>query len=191
MARLYVDKDLLVSEFRAKLIEQIHDSQKELESDIRRNITFHEYEPDVSTELEDLREKLIIHIKGNAALLFDSYGSGSLMDWQNNPLIGEYLADEAWNPHRSLSDTTIRGRPAGAYTDVFGNERVSSGALEGQPLEGRKISNKSGTGRTYTIEPREGTHAIELAIKWYKENLPSMISNAYKNMNFSKCMVYR
>ena len=66
--------------------------------------------------------------------LMTEWGSGSLAD-TSNPAWDEYTRSEYWNPARDPGRHTIRGRPAGEYTDLDNQQRVSSGGREGINLE--------------------------------------------------------
>ena len=192
--RLHTDKNLLIQEFKSKLMAEVENSRHQLENDIKTK--FGSVTPmgkiELDTYVETVNKKIRIYIDGNAITLFNNYGSGSLMDVNNNALINEYIGFEKgsnWNPHRSVSDTTIRGRPEGEYIDIFGKKRKSKGNREGEPLEGEVIRTKSGY--ELRIEPREPSHAIEYGISWFVVQLPDLVERAIHNMDFAKCLTYR
>ena len=66
--------------------------------------------------------------------LITEWGSGSLAD-TSNPAWDEYTRSGYWNPARDPGRHTIRGRPAGEYTDLDNQQRVSSGGRAGINLE--------------------------------------------------------
>lgn len=71
---------------------------------------------------------------GGIGALTTEWGSGSLAD-TSNPAWDDYVKSKYWNPARDPAKHTIRGRPAGEYTDLDGETRVSSGKWEGRNLE--------------------------------------------------------
>lgn len=190
--RLYVDKNIIIQEFKKTFIEELKKSESRLKSEI---------EPKFATgigrkrgqifieNIEDLNNKIIASISANIEALMDNYGTGSKMDL-SNPLLSEYIASDAWNSYRSRSDTRIRGRDAGSYTNVFGEIVESSGAFAGQVLENRKI--KSENGGYIEIKPQDPSHAIEEVMKWYMQDwLPIIFNNAVNNTNFLKGFIYK
>lgn len=188
MSRLYVDKNLMVKEFKTKLLSQIKLISKQIESDMQSNTTFDKAL--VKTVVKEIEDKIVLYIDGNDEFLLDNYGSGSLMDTKNNALIDEYIGNDNWNPHRSKSDTTIRGRDAGEYTDIFGNKKTSSGSMAGDDIEGLKIIDET-TGGWIAIQPRYPSHLVEAAIEEFKVRCKSILNKAYDNMDFSKCLIYK
>ena len=90
--------------------------------------------------------------------VMDEYGKGSLMD-QNNPFLQEYKGGELWNPARK--DSVIRGRPAGSYTNIFGEKVSSQGKAEGRNLE--RIADATGN---VDFMPHPPSHAMETAMRW-------------------------
>lgn len=188
MARLYMDKNLVINEFKANIIKQVNLLQSELKSDIEKSISSEGKKngAQVETKIDQLKDEIIIKVIGNAMFLFDNYGSGSKMDIKNNALIDEYIDSEYWNHYRSRSDTSIRGRDKGKYRTIFDKDaRESSGDLANFIIEGFELSDGS------RITATEPSHALETAIAWYKVNLPKALATAYKNIDFSKCIVYK
>lgn len=202
MGRLYVDKSLMVNEFVSKLKEQLDivakQIQLELMNSVNRNDDGHTKMRDAEAKayaeiVADIKSKLVIYIDGNNEFLFDNYGSGSLMDTKNNALIDEYIGNDKndnWNHYRSRSDTTIKGRDAGDYIDIFGNPRTSSGSMAGDDIEGLKIIDET-TGGWIAIQPRYPSHLVEAAIEEFKVRCKSILNKAYDNMDFSKCLIYK
>lgn len=199
--RLYLDENLLVQEFKEKVIKEIDNSREKLENDIKSKMgtgdfSTWNYGPGQkygnikTTELKVVQDTIKFYVDANAIALYDNYGSGSKMDVENNPLIGEYIANGNWNPHRSMSDTRIKGRPPGEYTDIFGKKRFSGGSFEGVDLEGLRIYDNE-TGGYIVIKPHEPSHAIEYGLAWYEMEFPNILNRAIKNMNFSKCFSYK
>lgn len=197
--RLYLDNNLLIQEFKNKLYNEIDNSRERLEADIKSKmgssstlmtLGLAQSSGELKTSLEFVRNKIRLYVDGNAITLFNNYGSGSLMDVEGNALIDEYINGDNWNPYRSKSDTRIKGRPEGIYTDIFGRTRYSTGLFAGKNLEGVEIYNED-TGGYVMIEPQAPSHAIEYGLAWYIVELPELIENAIYKMDFSKCFSYK
>lgn len=190
--RLYVDKNVIIQEFKKAFIKELKKSEPRLKSEIESKFAtgIGRKRGEISIEdIKDLNNEIIASISANAEALMDNYGTGSKMDL-SNPLLSEYIASDAWNRYRSRSDTTIRGRDAGSYTNVFGEIVESSGAFAGQVLENRKI--KSENGGYIEIKPQDPSHAIEEGMKWYMQDwLPIIFNNAVNNTNFLKGFIYK
>lgn len=71
---------------------------------------------------------------GGMQALITEWGSGSLAD-TSNPAWDEYTRSGYWNPARDPDRHTIRGRPAGEYTNLDNESRHSSGGREGLDIE--------------------------------------------------------
>lgn len=194
--RLYMDENLVIKEFKKRIFEEIKNSRPKLEEMIRARIDSGDSNfkvgQDVQTSIEQIENTIILYVEGNALVLFNNYGSGSLMDVDDNALIDDYIGNkDYWNHYRSRSDTTIRGRDAESYTDIFGNPRTSSGSLAGQPLEGRRVSGKNNAG-SILIEPTHPTNAIEIGVAWYMADLfDDIFARAIDKMDFSSCFSYK
>jgi hypothetical protein len=85
--------------------------------------------------------------------IMDSYGTGSLMDTENEYL-EEYMKSEFWNKYRG-SDTTIRSRERGKYSNIFGEDQYSPSNVPGIDLE---AAGKA--------KPTPPSHAIKTALRW-------------------------
>lgn len=190
--RLYVDKNVIIQEFKKAFIKELKKSEPRLKSEIESKFAtgIGRKRGEISIEdIKDLNNEIIASISANAEALMDNYGTGSKMDL-SNPLLSEYIASDAWNRYRSRSDTTIRGRDAGSYTNVFGEIVESSGAFAGQDLENRKIKSK--TGGYIEIKPQDPSHAIEEGMQLYMQDwLPIIFNNAVNNTNFLKGFIYK
>ena len=116
-------------------------------------------------ELKALAHVLVAEVIGGPWATIDAFGTGTKMDTAN-PALDDYLFNTAkgWNPARK--DLAIRGRPAGTYTDIFGRQRKSSGALEGRNLE----ENPPEKGRfdTGKFDPIPPSHAFTVAMAWMR-----------------------
>ena len=102
------------------------------------------------------KNRLIRQLVGGAHAVIDSFGTGSKMD-TSNPALAGYMKSGLWNPSRFPSaGNAIRGRPEGAYTDIFGEEQYSSGKMAGLDLEIRGF-----------VEPISPSGAFQNAEKWF------------------------
>jgi hypothetical protein len=108
-------------------------------------------------------------VVGGAWAAMDNYGRGSLMD-TSNPKYAEYRGSELWNPARF--DNAIRGRPRGAYTDIFGRGKVSQGRLEGVDLEQTHIPLRG------DYQPWPPSHALETAARWMSGRAKELLKEA-------------
>ena len=190
--RLYVDKNVIIQEFKKAFIKELKKSEPRLKSEIESKFAtgIGRKRGEISIEdIRDLNNEIIASISANTEALMDNYGTGSKMDL-SNPLLSEYIASDAWNNYRTRADTRIRGRDAGSYTNVFGETVESSGAFAGQILENRKIKSK--TGGYIEIKPQDPSHAIEEGMQLYMQDwLPIIFNNAVNNTNFLKGFIYK
>lgn len=189
--RLRVNREVMINEFRNVLIQELTSSKNRLIDEITREFKTEmaRTNGEIKVEIENINNRVIMYIKANAEVLMDNYGTGSKMDIRNNPLIMDYISSDKWNKHRSLADTTIRGRDAGSYENVFGETAESSGRFARQNLEHRVIRSESGG--YVVIEPKAPSYAIEVGTSWYfKEWIPDILARAVKKMNFSKAFTY-
>ena len=190
--RLYVDKNIIIQEFKKAFIKELKKSEPRLKSEIESKFAtgIGRKRGEISIEdIKDLNNEIIASISANAEALMDNYGTGSKMDL-SNPLLSEYIASDAWNNYRTRADTRIRGRDAGSYTNVFGEIVESSGAFAGQDLKKKKIKSK--TGGYIEIKPQDPSHAIEEGMQWYMQDwLPIIFNNAVNNTNFLKGFIYK
>lgn len=78
---------------------------------------------------------IIGKIKFYADAIVESYGTGSVADTGTQSFWNEYAKNNPnFNPSRD--GKYITGRPKGWYTDIWGEDRYSTGALEGLVIEG-------------------------------------------------------
>jgi hypothetical protein len=98
-------------------------------------------------------------VVGGAWAAMDNFGRGSLMD-TGNPALEDYRNSELWNPARF--DLAIRGRPAGQYTNIFGETRRSSGRFAGMNLEEGGMPARF----REDYQPWPPSHALENAARW-------------------------
>jgi hypothetical protein len=107
----------------------------------------------------------------------DEWGRGSKLDL-DNPYLDEYKGSSLWNPART--DTTIRSRSRGWYTNFFG-ERVYSGSnIAGIDLE--KLGDK--------FSPQPPSHALQTAAKWMASiRMKEAIQNTIRTFPFGRFFV--
>jgi hypothetical protein len=113
-------------------------------------------------EIEALGTFLAVNVVGGAWATMDEWGTGSEMSLENPALEG-YRDSKYWNPRRH--DTTIRGRPKGQYTNIFGETKTSSGGMAGLDLE--YLSNIGELPFDIRVQPP--SHAMETAARWMRE----------------------
>lgn len=99
-------------------------------------------------EEKTIRRKVI----AGAEAIMDSYGTGSAMD-TSNPFLSEYKNSLMWNTLRS-ADNAITGRPAGEYTNIYGETQHSTGGSAGVNLE-------------WKYHPQTPSYAFQEAEIWF------------------------
>ena len=167
--------------FKEELKFALEDWEIEVKAHIMSDFIKKHGNPQVNTYIKEESNCLIGFLEANPAVLADSYGTGSLMDIQNNVLYKEYRNSNLWNPARK--DKKIVGRPEGKYIDIFGKEKYSSGYMEGTNLEYVKLNNG------FQIEPIP-PNSIKIANDLlYNTYLRVAFDNAIRKINFSKYLV--
>lgn len=113
--------------------------------------------------IEDTAEAIKWIVEFNADAIVESYGTGTLADTGPDSYWNQYKGNSAfWNPARF--GKRIVGRPPGAYTDLWGRKRVSSGRFEGRPLI---VSNGKGkVGKLFTVREYFPMRTIQNAERW-------------------------
>lgn len=99
-----------------------------------------------------------------AQALVESFGTGTEADTTGVSYWSQYIGmkdNDLFNPART--GTTIVGRPAGSYVDMWGRGRQSSGARVGQPLGIKGIKPK---------------YSIQHAEEWIMKNSETKIERA-------------
>lgn len=142
----------------------------------------------IASSMKREANKIIGYLSANTYVLAESYGTGSFM-LDDNPGLAEYKKSKLWNPTRK--GKTIVGRPKGAYTNLFGQGRTTSGVFEGKNIEGKRVyTRKKESERDYYISPTRPSYAIQLANNWlWKTYLPNAYKLAIKNINFGKYLI--
>lgn len=109
-----------------------------------------------------MAEFITAKCKFYADALMQSFGTGSLADTGSESYWEEYKQRSDFN--RARKSTYIAGRPAGIYTDIWGNKRISSGSNEGKNLEGLHVRNVSG--EMDQVKPMVPSRSIQNAERW-------------------------
>lgn len=123
-------------------------------------------------DIEDIANVISVSIVGGTWAVLDEHGTGSLMDL-SNPALVDYKNSGLWNPARR--DNKIRTRPAGTYTNIFGEQRVGRGK-GGYDLEA--------AGK---VTPTPPSHAIQNAARWMKSfRFQKVIRNTLATFNYGK-----
>jgi hypothetical protein len=128
-------------------------------------------------EIVDIANVIVASISGGAWAAMDEWGRGSELDL-SSPYLTDYKNSSLWNPARG--DTTIRSRPRGWYTNIFG-ERVYSG------------SNKAGIDLEQIDEkfsPQPPSHAIQTAARWMANGrMKEVVQKTVRNFPFGKFII--
>ena len=111
-----------------------------------------------SEEIAIVGDFIMANVIGGPYAVLDEWGSGSGMD-ESNPALDEYRNSDRWNPLRT--DSRIRGREAGTYTNFFGKQQTSSGRFAGLDLEW--LAAKLGFN---SINVNPPSHAMQTAARW-------------------------
>ncbi len=127
-------------------------------------------------EIEELANIISVTIVGGAWAAMDEFGTGSLMD-ESNPALSIYKGSDLWNPARA--DNKIRTRPAGPYTDIFGNQKIGRAPIAGVDLEA-----------IGAYSPTPPSHAIRDATRWMKNfKMQKTIKNTLALFPFGKYII--
>lgn len=99
-----------------------------------------------------------------------------------------------WNPARR--GKAIVGRPKGTYTNIFGQQRTTSGVFEGQKIEGKRVfkgkrrQNDGVTTEDYYIYPLPPSRAIQIAEEMlFKQWIPLAYKRTAQRVNFAKYLI--
>ncbi|HHY99882.1 MAG TPA: hypothetical protein GYA03_02185, partial [Tissierellia bacterium] len=126
-------------------------------------------------DITDIANVISVSIVGGAWAAMDEWGTGSLMD-TSNPAFQDYRNSPLWNPARP--DTKIRTRPAGPYTNIFGETREGRGK-GGYDLE---ASGK--------VTPTPPSYAIQNAVRWMKNGrMQRLIKETIAMFNFGRFII--
>lgn len=148
-----------ISDLRVALTKALIQLQHEVLADAEARMFTPEGRADIEAlPVKEIAGVITAGIMGGPWATLDIYGKGSLMDTQN-PFLDQYRSGPLWNPSRR--DLVIRGRPAGSYANIFGEEAHSSGRMAGLDLERR--ADKTGN---IDFMPRPPSQALQTAMRW-------------------------
>jgi len=151
-----------IKALRLHIIETLKLIQEEYLEEIQSHMQTPRGREDLTAEeIEIVGTFITAQIIGGAWATMDEWGTGSSMDI-SNPALPAYRNSELWNPARH--DTVIRGRPAGSYTNIFGEGRTSSGKLEGVNLEWLSAQGVL----PFEVDVIPPSHAMQTAGRWLK-----------------------
>ena len=129
-------------------------------------------------EIKDIAGVIVAGIVGGAWAAMDEWGTGHMLD-TSNPALQDYKNSPLWNPLRQ-DDNYVRGRPAGTYTDIFGEQRTSTGKMAGRIIEypyGKFV-------------PNPPSHAIQTAMRWMQNRrFKKKIQETVQNFPFGKFLI--
>lgn len=161
MKQLRLDHDRLTRAYTAAVSAVCDELLEEYLAEIKLQMRTQEGKESLLKESEDDVKQLRRRVIGGAFAILDSFGSGSLMD-KMNPNLPAYVNSADYNPLRREKGTTaILGRPAGSYTDIFGERQTSSGHAAGVNLEEVYKNGKP------VAEPVEPSFAFDQAWMWF------------------------
>ena len=184
---LKLDYNRLINDYLNYFYEELEFALENWEEEVRNNILSNFIKkhgnPKVNTYIMREKNALKAFLFANPGVLADSYGTGSLMNIEDNPFFQEYRNNpNLWNPARHGKE--IVGRPEGYYTDIFGNKKYSSGYMEGIKLE----YTKTETGLQF--EPIPPSNVLKNANQWlYKTYLPIAFNNARRKIKLSRYVI--
>ena len=153
--------------------------QQELLAEAKQNMLTAEGKESLhDDEIKDIAGIIVSGIVGGAWAAMDEYGKGSMMD-TSNPGLQDYMSSSLWNPARG-SDSTIRSRQRGSYTNIFGENIESRSNVAGIDLE-----QKGGK-----FSPQPPSHAIQTAMRWMQNGrMQAKIQSVLRNFPFGKFII--
>lgn len=168
------------------LVETIKKARSELLREIRSGVERPEAIDDwTEGDIDEIAGVITAQIAGGGWAVMDEFGRGSLMDI-TNPALEEYIGSIYWNPLRH--DKAIRGRPAGAYVDIWGNTRYSHGSMAGTNLE--ELDEKKPLRFQGDFEPWQPSKAMRTAMQVMREGrFQEIIQEAVDDFPWSRYLI--
>lgn len=143
--------------YKSELLKTTNEIMSSFEKDVKMRLNKAKDDIEREKSIEEGKNIISAKVTAHAQAILESYGTGSKMD-TSNPYLEEYQSSDLWNPSRK--GLAISGRPPGKYINILGEEKESSGSMEGKNLE--QISP--------LFRPRTPTMAIQQAEDWLKAN---------------------
>ena len=143
--------------YKSELIKTTNEIMKSFEKDVKMRLNKAKNDIEREESIEIGKNIISAKVTAYAQAIMESYGTGSKMD-TSNPFLDDYRGSDLWNPARK--GIAISGRPKGKYINILGEEKISSGSMEGKNLE--QISP--------LFQPKTPTMAIQQAQEWLKSN---------------------
>jgi len=170
------DSQSCILALRQELMFSMKQLQQELLNEAKQRMNTPEGRESLTDgDITDIANVISVSIVGGAWAAMDEHGTGSLMD-VNNPALADYKNSDLWNPARR--DNKIRTRPAGTYTNIFGETRTGRGS-GGYDLEA--------AGK---VTPTPPSHAIENALRWMKNGrMQRLIKETIAMFNFGRFII--
>lgn len=132
-------------------------------------------------DIKEIAGVIVASISGGAWAAMDEHGTGHMMD-RGNPALKDYMGGSLWNPQRM--GYTVVGRPAGTYTNIFGEKVTSKGKREGQEIEFPEYKGK------HPFVPHPPSHAMQTAVRWMANGrMRQLIQTTVKSFPFNKFIV--
>lgn len=149
------DSDRAQKDFATAVVAIALKLRKEFHDDVVHAMSTFQGAEDVEEgQLRVVGEIIYAEVVGGPWAAMDAFGTGSRLD-PTNPAFEAYINSPFWNPLRDTRDTTIVGRPAGGYLNIFGEWVTSKGRRAGQSIE-----RPDGM-----VEPREPSDAFREAAR--------------------------
>lgn len=123
----------------------------------------------INAILDETREYVEAQCKFKANALMQSFGTGSNADMSADSYWKEYESSGLFNPaRRSKGNAYISGRPAGTYTNIYGEKQDTSGRNAGKNIEYIHITDKNG--QVIQLKPVAPKFSIQNAERWLIKN---------------------